>query len=228
VQKTTVTIMDRHAILRDGLTLRLSVEPDLQVVATASSANQVIGMVLKHRPDVLVLDGDIGEETCADLLVDLKSIEPHPRSILLTSREDAASTTAAIRMGASACVLKMAPIEDLITAIRWVGRGEMWVSPPLLVGLATGLQEPTAASESSSRLEALTPREMEILDLMVEGLNHAELARRLHVTVNTVRTHTRNIQIKLDVHSNLSAVAVALQAGVRPNEADPAPRRQHA
>ncbi len=228
MQPTTVTIMNRQPILRDGLTLRLSSEADLQVLAAVSSPGQVIGMILQYRPDVLVLDTDIGEEGCAELWSGLRSLEAPPRVILLTSRDDAAPLVSAIRMGASACVLKISSIENLTTIIRCVVQKDPSVPPPLLAGSTADLLELPKASDSSNRLATLTLREMEVLDLMVEGLNHAELARRLYVTVNTIRTHTRNIQMKLDVHSTLGAVAVALQAGIRPSEAEHTPMRHRA
>ncbi|HLI15087.1 MAG TPA: response regulator transcription factor [Acidimicrobiales bacterium] len=216
MHETTVAIVDTHPVLRDGLTACLAHEPDIRVVGTASSLSQVPDLVATSHPEVVVLDADLDDTDATNLIPRLKALQHAPAVVLLTCRDDAEAMATAMRMGASACVLKVAPVQDLVSAVRWAGRGEMWISPPLIASLFAELRSRSTTTRPHSLLASLTERELQILELLVEGLGHQEIADRLHLAVNTVRTHTRNIQLKLNVHSNLAAVSVALDAGLRP------------
>jgi len=216
VHQTTVMIVDSHPVLCEALTNRLSEEADLRVLATASSATGLVELVAMHRPQVLVLDAELGEANGAALIRQIRTTQPGTAIVLLTCNEDADSAAHAMRMGATAFVLKVAPVQDLLTAIRWAGQGEMWMSPPLLTNLFSEIRTRSGGERTRSRLSQLTQRELEVLELLVEGLSHAAIAKRLHLAVNTVRTHTHNLQTKLNVHSNLAAVSVALDEGLRP------------
>jgi DNA-binding NarL/FixJ family response regulator len=134
---------------------------------------------------------------------------------MLIANEGVGFMGRALRMGVSGFVLRAAPMRDLIVAIHWVAKGQMWVSPPLLTGLLQKRPE-TGSVESKFRLDSLTRREAEVLNLLVEGLNQREISSRLFVSTNTVRTHNQNLQKKLGVHSAVAAVLVALDAGFRP------------
>jgi DNA-binding NarL/FixJ family response regulator len=216
VHQTTVMIVDSHPVLCEALTTRLAEEPDLRVVATASSSTGLVELVAMHRPQVLVLDAELGEANGGAVIRQIRTTQPATAIVMLTPNEDADSAAHAMRMGATAFVLKVAPVQDLLTAIRWAGQGEMWMSPPLLTSLFNEVRSRTNGERTGSRLSQLTQRELEVLELLVEGLSHAAIAKRLHLAVNTVRTHTHNLQTKLNVHSNLAAVSVALDEGLRP------------
>lgn len=215
VPEITVAIADPHPVLCEGLAAYLQEIPEFRIVGYASALPQVTELVTSQRPQLLVLDSEFGESP--ELVDALASMHEPPAIVLLTCTEDSDSVSNAIGYGALGFVLKVAPLDDIATALRWTSQGQMWISPPLLSTFFSISRNRTPnVRNGHDRLSALTEREFEILELMVEGLTHAEIADRLHVAVNTVRTHTRNIQMKLLVHSNLAAVSVALDAGLRP------------
>jgi DNA-binding NarL/FixJ family response regulator len=213
--ETAVAIVDHQPVLCESLSVCLSGEPDLRVVGSASTATQVADLVASARPDVLVYDAEFDDSDGAQTLRELQSMPSSPAVVMLMCDEAAASGASAIQMGVLGLVLKVAPVKELVEAIRLAAKGQMWVSPPLLTGLLSGRLD-TGQREAKDRLSVLTKRELEVLDLLVEGLGHRAIAQRLHVSANTVRTHSQNLQKKLNVHSALAAVAIALDAGLRP------------
>jgi two-component system, NarL family, response regulator LiaR len=216
LRQVTVAIVDDHDVFTEALSVRLGQEPDLRVVATTTSAERALDLVALHQPDVVVLDVELDLANGLDLSVDLRNGPHRPAVVILTCRDDRETAAAALRMGASAVVLKLGPIHDLITAIRCAFRGEAWVSPSLLTGLLAEMRSGPSDGADRSGIEELTSRELEILSLMVEGQRYAEIARRLGLSVNTVRTHAHNLQKKLNVHSRVAAISVGLRAGLRP------------
>ena len=138
-----------------------------------------------------------------------------PAVVLLMADEDHDLAARALQRGVSGFVLKSAPIRELVEAIHWAAKGQLWMSPPLLTGLLH--QRPSASTtEAKGRLAQLTKREFDVLNLLIEGFHQSEISRRLFVSENTVRTHSQNLQRKLGVHSAVAAVSVALDAGLRP------------
>jgi DNA-binding NarL/FixJ family response regulator len=187
------------------------------VVATTNATAGLTDLVARHNPDVVILDVVIGLDGI-DLIPTLHNEGIGPAVLVLTSDQSHHTATEAVRMGASAVVLKTAPISDLIVAIGAATRGEAWVSPPLLSGLLASLQLAPGPKPDRTLLNGLSPRELAVLTLMVEGFGQATIGKKLGLSVNTVRTHTHNLHSKLGVHSQVAAVAVALRAGLRPAE----------
>jgi DNA-binding NarL/FixJ family response regulator len=143
----------------------------------------------------------------------IREISPATRVMMLTDVQAVSPVVAGLRCGVRAWLPKTVKPGDLVRAIRGVSRGEGWLPPELLGRVLTAL----TAIEPATRdpLAALTPREREVLQCMVDGLNRAQIAQRLHLSANTVRTHTQNLLGKLGVHSALESVAVALRSGLR-------------
>lgn len=197
----------------EGLSLRLSELPDLEIVAGTTSAGDAEQLVREHRPEVVVLDLDL-DRGVRELIGRIHAMPSRPSVVVLTE-EDPGSVAEALCHGASACVLREAPLQDLISAIQWVRNGEMWISPSLLSDLLIDERQRRDRGYEQS-LSGLTDREVAVLELLVQGHSYREVARVLDIAVNTVRTHTRNIQVKLHVQSNLAAVSVALERGIRP------------
>ena len=139
-----------------------------------------------------------------------------PAVVMLMCDEATAAGASAIQMGVLGLVLKVAPVKELVEAIRLAAKGQMWVFPTAAHRACRVASTPARHREAKDRLSVLTKRELEVLDLLVEGLGHRAIAQRLHVSANTVRTHSQNLQKKLNVHSALAAVAIALDAGMRP------------
>ena len=131
--------------------------------------------------------------------------------------EDRDAAEIAMKYGVFGFVLKVAPLQEVAEAVRWAAKNKMWVSPPLLTSILSGFRPSTDLEGARNHLKSLTKRELQVLTLMVDGLSHAQIAEQLHVSTNTVRTHTQNLQKKLNTHSGLAAVSIALEAGLRPS-----------
>jgi len=216
MRETAVAIIDSHAVLCESLSAWLDTQLDMRVVGSAPSPSQAVDLVMSLRPDVLILDGDIDSTSGADVLREITASGMSPAVVMLMSNEDREAASVAMSLGVYGFVLKIAPLQEVAEAVRWAAKEKMWVSPPLLTSILAGFRPGTDQDRARHSLMPLTKRELQVLTLMVDGLNHSLIAERLHVSTNTVRTHTQNLQKKLNVHSGLAAVSVALEAGLRP------------
>lgn len=217
MEQTTVMIVDTHPVLCEWLSIRLSEVPDLRVLMSTTSPELAVASVDQCRPAVVVVDGDLVGKDGPQLVQTLRESEAAPAVVMLVAEDNADAAAGALHAGAAAFVPREAPAQDLVNAIRWASKGEMWISPLLLTNLLSEGRRREEHGTESDEWASLTDREIEILMLLVEGLSHKELARRLNIALNTVRTHTRNIQIKLHVRSNLAAVSLAMAHGMRPH-----------
>jgi DNA-binding NarL/FixJ family response regulator len=216
MRETAVAIIESHAVLCESLSAWLDTQLDMRVVGSALSPSQAVDLVMSLRPDVLILDGDIDPTSGADVLREITASGMSPAVVMLMSNEDREAASVAMSLGVYGFVLKIAPLQEVAEAVRWAAKEKMWVSPPLLTSILAGFRSGTDQDRARHSLMPLTKRELQVLTLMVDGLNHSLIAERLHVSTNTVRTHTQNLQKKLNVHSGLAAVSVALEAGLRP------------
>ena len=215
-EPTAVLIVEDHPILSEALSVRMEQEGDLRVVGSTPSRSQVLPMVAASRPDIVVLDIELGEHNGTDLLDDLRALPHGPKVVVLTCRTDNATALTAITKGASGFVPKAAPMAELVQAIRTVTAGEIWVSPAVLSRMLPAVLPAANGTTSENRLHLLTDREREVLALMVDGLPNAAIAEHLHLSIHTVRTHVHNLQKKLNVHSKLAAIAFAHRMGIEP------------
>lgn len=218
VREIVVAIADPFPLLREGLVARLETEPDLRVVGIAASEGEVESVVDSLNPAVLVLDEEMGDENGVEIIRLLAAKLRHPAIVVLGRQESSDCAVAAIRGGASAYVSKDAGLHELLSAIRWADQGEIWVSPRLLRAIfdRVGPRGRNGNGNGEKRIAALNNRELEILEFLVDGLGLADIASKLNLSLNTVRTYAGKIQSKLGVHSNVAAVSVALQAGIHP------------
>lgn len=217
---TRVLIVDDHQVFTDALAWRLDSEPDIDVVAVAHDGRAAVDAVDLRRPDVVILDVDLGagSEDGVDLIGTVHDSRPEALIIIVTARDDAATAARALRAGARGFIPKDHPSVEVVEAVRAVVAGETRVPPRLLTGVMTLLRRSAGAnSVADEKIARLTAREREVLVLMVSGLDRAAIAARLYLSINTVRTHNKNILAKLGVHSSLEAVSAALRAGMRPD-----------
>lgn len=210
-----ILVADRHRGFAEALACRLDMEADLRAVgnvatgAAAETAVEVLG------PDVVILDMGIEDISAIELTEQLTSRQPPIRVVGVFTSDDAAAATDAIRAGATAVVTKETSIADLVQALVAVMDGGAWVPSHLLRGVLKELSPVRPPNRYGELIGRLTAREREVLDRMVAGRERAAIARELFLSINTVRTHSKNILAKLEVHSSLEAVAVALRAGER-------------
>lgn len=216
--KTRILIVDDHQVFADALSWRLSAEPDLEVVGVAASRAAALRAIDLRRPDVVVLDVELGDDR--DGLALLRIMQEGgsgPNVLVVTAHDDPETASRAMSAGARGFVPKDTPAENIAAVVRGIVAGETLVPPRLLTDVISYLRDASGArNEWQERVTRLTPREREILALMVSGMDRVAIASRLFLSINTVRTHNKNILAKLKVHSSLEAVSVALRAGIRP------------
>lgn len=210
-----VLVVEHHRFLAEALASRLHLEADLDVVAAVDRASQALAIVPQHGVQVVVAGDWLGDDEGVELVRQLNDLPVPPRVVLLGAAETPGDITGALAAGAHAWVGQECPVEVLLQAIRAVARGQMWL-PPTALGPVMNLLLTGERSPETSGLELLTSREIDVLRCMVEGLGQADIARRLWVSPNTVRTHRRRALAKLGVHSSLAAVAAARRAGLTP------------
>jgi len=206
-------VVDRHRAFAEALAKRLAAEADFRVVGIVSSGSAVEGATELFGPDVVILDMGIDDVSAYDLTSRLAKRRPPTQVVGVFAGDDSAAATDAIRAGATAVVTKAGSVSDLVQAVMAVMADGAWLPPHLLRGVLQELSPVRPLNQYGERLARLTQREREVLDRMVAGDDRAAIARYLYLSINTVRTHTKNILAKLEVHSSLEAVSVARRAG---------------
>lgn len=207
-------IVDDHRVFGQGLEAVFGAEPDFEPSAI-SYPDQVISVVTARRPDVVIMDVRLGEVSGIDLTRQLMTMPAPPAVVVLTAYADVATVISAVQAGAVGFVAKDASVEQLVSAVRAALLGGSWLPAGLLGRLLADYPGPADAPQQKL-IQQLTRREREVLGLMVSGLDRSGIAARLCQSPNTVRTHIRNVTVKLGCHSALEVVAVALRAGLRP------------
>jgi DNA-binding NarL/FixJ family response regulator len=211
----TVVLADDQALVRRGFRLILEAEPDLEVVAEAADGQQAVDAVRRHRPTVVLMDiqmpGLDGLEATRRILGEAGNAT---RVLILTTFERDDYVFQALQIGASGFLLKTAPPEDLVTAVRVVARGEALLSPSVTRRVIQEFAASRRHVPRSPDLDRLTQRELEVLRLLAEGLSNAEIAARLYLSEATVKTHTSNLLAKLGLRDRVQAVIFAHRQGL--------------
>lgn len=211
--RSNLLIVDDHRVFCQGLEAVFRAEPDFEPL-TVSNPAQALGIVVSWQPDVVIMDLRLGEVSGVDLTKQMAALPFPPAIVVLTAYTDTATALDAIRAGAVGFVPKNASVEQVIGAVRAAVLGGSWLPHELLIKLVSEHQDPLVGAP---RLIAqLTAREQQVLGLMVSGLDRNGIAEKLNQSPNTVRTHIRNVIVKLGCHSAIEAVAMALRAGLRP------------
>ena len=208
-----ILIADDHPLFRKGLRTLLEAQPDLEVTGEAASGQEAIEMAAAHQPDVVLMDLQMPEGGGLAATRMITSTSPHIQVLVVTLFEDDDSVFTALRAGARGYILKDAEEEELLRAIRAVGRSEAIFSP----AIATRLIDYFASTRRAIPQEVfpeLTTREREILNLIAQGLPNTAIAEQLTISLKTVRNHVSNIFSKLQVADRAQAVIRAREAGL--------------
>jgi NarL family two-component system response regulator LiaR len=202
-----VVIADDHRIVRDGLCYLLSQEPDIEVVGEAGDGQRAVDVTAATRPDVLLLDLSMPGLDGHAVLAALQD-NPHPPAVVvLTSAADDEHLVRAVQAGATSYLLKTAPAEDVIAAVRDAAAGTARLSPELLTRLTQALRRPPPPDP----LQPLSPRERDVLRLIARGYSNKEIARDLSIGEQTVKTHVRGILGKLGLQDRVQAAIFAIR-----------------
>ncbi|MFG2965677.1 response regulator [Streptomyces sp. NPDC048288] len=220
-----VLVADDHAMFRSGLRAVLDSQPDLECVAEASDGRNAVSEVRRLRPDVAILDIRMplldGLRATETILADPENTT---RVILLTTYDQDAYVHRALRAGASGFLLKSLPPEELIAAVRIAARGDALIDPSVTRRLLTRLAEGVAPPAVPVGLDDLTSRERDVLLLIAEACSNAEIADRLGIGDETVKSHVSRILTKLHLRDRVQAVAYAhLHGLVKPTSPPLAP-----
>lgn len=215
-----VIIVDDQAMVRAGFAALLSAQADIDVVCEAPDGRRGIEVSRRTHPDVVLMDVRMPEMdglAAARALLDPPvGVEHRPRVLMLTTFDVDDYVYEALRAGASGFLLKDAPPADLISAVRVVAAGEALLAPSVTRRLIADFaqQRPAPRKDRSLRLKGLTPRETEVLELIARGLSNQEIAARLILAEQTVKTHIGRVLAKLGLRDRAQAVIFAYESGV--------------
>ena len=215
--RTTIVLVDDHAVVRRGLRLVLDDEDDFEVVAEAGDVPDALRYVRAHRPRVLVLDLNLPGESGLAAIPRFREGSPDTGIVVLTMQSEPAFAREALRAGALGYVLKEAADDELVQAVRAVADGGTYLNPRLGARLAAEPPSPPGPPDD------LTEREAEILRLIALGHTNGEIARQLFLSVRTVESHRAHVQQKLRRTTRAELVRYALEHGlVAPRPGSPA------
>ena len=203
---------DDQAMVRAGFRMIVESQPDMAFAGEAADGQQAIELVRRERPDVILMDIRMPR---VDGIAATRSISGQTRVVILTTYELDEYVFDALAAGASAFLLKAAPPEDLLRAIRVVASGDALLAPSVTRRLIEEFaRRPEPAARSAKRLEGLTERELEVLKQVARGQTNAEIAAQLHVAETTVKTHVAHLLDKLELRDRVQAVILAYEAGI--------------
>jgi DNA-binding NarL/FixJ family response regulator len=200
-----VLIVDDHPVVRVGLRGMLEAADDLRIVGEAGSGDEALVLVAAVHPDVVLMDLRMPGTDGVTATARIAEHFPRSRVLVLTTYDTDADILRAIEAGATGYLLKDTPVGALIEAIRAAARGETVLAPPVAARLVTRMRAPAA--------EQLTPREVQVLELVARGLSNLEIGRELYIGEATVKTHLLRAFAKLGVNDRTAAVTAAIARG---------------
>ena len=207
-----ILVVDDHGVLRAGLRILLQEQPDLEVVGEAADGKEALRLVDELRPDMVLLDIAMpGLDGIAAMKL-LRRSHPEIQVLMLTAHEDTRLLQEAVEAGAGGYVVKRAVEEELALAIRAVRRGDLYVHPSVMRGLADAVRG--ASAKPSPAMDALTERETEVLALLGQGYTNRQVATQLGISLRTVESHRANLTDKLGLQSRAELTRYALEHGL--------------
>ncbi len=212
-------VADDHALARGGLKAMLGAEDDLEVVGEAGDGGEAVDLALALRPDVVVMDIRMPDVDGVEATRQLMQLDPPlPTHVLILTTYDLDEYVfAALRAGAAGFLLKHAPSDALVDAVRTVARGDGLLSPQITRRVIEAFASmPDEPPPPPRELDRLTERERDVFDLVVRGRSNAEIARDLYIEPSTVKTHVAHALAKLRLPDRVAAVIYAYEAGLIP------------
>jgi DNA-binding NarL/FixJ family response regulator len=212
---TRVLIADDDHLMRAGLIELLTADPDIEIVGQAVSGREAVRQARRLAPDVVLMDVRMPDLDGIDATRELSHAAPDARVLILTTFEQDDYIFGALRAGASGFLLKRTRPEDLIAAVHSIAAGDSLLSPSVTRRVIDRMaQQPTPQLADQTNLDALTPREREVLELIARGMSNREIAAALVVEESTIRTHVKRILMKLQLRDRVQAVILAYETGI--------------
>jgi DNA-binding NarL/FixJ family response regulator len=206
-----ILVADDHPVVRDGLVAILSTQPDFEVVGEAGNGAEAVERAMTLQPDVMLLDLEMPELDGVEVLRRLAQSNPEVRGIVFTAFDTDERILGAVQAGAQGYLLKGAPRKELFEAVRVVHAGGSLLQPVVASKL---LRQVSHQSQAAPTVDALTPREVEVLRLLAQGLQNKEIAAQLVISERTVKFHVSSIMSKLGAGNRTEAVTLAAQQGL--------------
>ena len=212
---TRVLIADDDDLMRAGLVELLTVDPAIEVAGQAATGREAVEQARRLAPDVVLMDVRMPDLDGIAATRELARVAPRVRVLILTTFEQDDYVFGALRAGASGFLLKRTRPEELLAAVHTIAAGDSLLSPSVTRRVIDRMaQQPTPELADQARLDALTPREREVLERVARGLSNREIAAALAVEESTVRTHVKRILMKLELRDRVQAVIFAYETGV--------------
>lgn len=205
-----ILVADDHPVVRDGLVAILSTQPDFEVVGEAGTGLEAVERAAALQPDVMLLDLEMPEMDGVEVLRRLSQANPTVQVIVFTAFDTDERILGAVQAGARGYLLKGAPRKELFDAVRVVRAGGSLLQPVV----ASKLLRQVSHQSQANQIEALTPRELEVLRLLAQGLQNKEIAAELVISERTVKFHVSSIMGKLGAGNRTEAVTLAAQQGL--------------
>jgi DNA-binding NarL/FixJ family response regulator len=217
-----IVLADDHDILRQGLSLLLDIQPDMHIVGEARTGPEAVTTALTLRPDVVVMDISMPEMDGLEACSQIRKQLPETQVLILTMHESEEYFLRALRTGAAGYLVKKAAPHELQSAVRTVAQGGVFLYPGLAKTLvrayvtqpANAVMPMQTESSVAQELRVLTPREMEVLTLVAEGMTNQDIADHLNISIKTVQAHRANVMDKLGLHDITQLVRFALRHGL--------------
>jgi two-component system NarL family response regulator len=195
--------VDDHRVMLDGLALLIGRQPDMEVVASATTVEQAVAEYARIRPDVTLMDLQLPGTNGLEGIKQIRRVDPEARIVVLTMYQGDEDIYRALEAGAATYLLKDALSDELVTVIREVHEGNRPVMPEIEAQLESRRQQPL-----------LTPREVQVVRLIADGLRNKEIAVALGISEQTAKVHVKNILSKLRVNDRAAVIAVAARRGI--------------
>jgi len=215
MRETRVLVVDDHPILRHGIAELVQREPDFEVCAEAGSADEALAQLAIHPIDVAIVDLSLAGLSGIELLKTLRTRHPTVRTLVMSMHDETVYAERTLRAGARGYVMKQEATKQILTALRRIRDGEIWLSERMRQRLLSRIAERPDASppaRDDPYLSLLSDRELEVFRLIGRGLKTGEIARELNRSVNTIEAHRAAIKRKLDVPTGAELARLAFQA----------------
>jgi two-component system response regulator NreC len=208
-QSLKIVLADDHTIVRQGLKLILSAQPDLEVIGEAANGREALDLVQKLKPDVVLMDVAMPEMNGIEATRRMVEVNSRVKILVLSMHKEAVYVREILKAGARGYILKDAIDSELLNAVRSVARGDGYISPAVSGALLSDYRK-----DVIDPADLLTKREREVLQLIAEGQTNKEVATRLNLSVYTVDSHRGKIMEKLNLHSTGELVRFAIKNGL--------------
>lgn len=207
-------LVDDYEIVRAGIRSLLDNHPDMEVIGEAANGEEAIDLATRYEPDVVLMDVSMPDMDGAEATQRIKELKPEVNVLALTIHEEEAYFFRMLKAGAGGYIPKRASPQILLTAIRVVAKGKVFLHPIVAGTMVQDYLRHSRQGEERTVYDGLTPRQKEVLTLIAEGLSNQEIADELEISVRTVERHRENIMKRLNLHSRIDLVKYALRKGL--------------